>query len=425
MKLKRRIKNIHMQLYTVGINHTTAPIAIREKVAFDPDHLSQALLDLMAHKVSEAAILSTCNRSEIYANARDPKMIIDWLCKYHGIKLKTIESHLYVYENQEAIQHAFRVASGLDSMVLGEPQILGQMKQAIKTAENTGSLGVLLNKLFQKTFPVAKEVRTKTDIGMSSISMAAASIKLAESIFGDLKASKVLLIGAGEMIELCAEHIKNRRPKSMTVANRSLDRGLNLAKKIKGDACLISELYDRLHEFDIVLSSTASQLPIVGLGMVERALKTRRNRPIFMVDLAVPRDIEPEVGKLSDVYLYTVDDLSHLIEEGLTNRQSAAVEAQKMIDHHVKDFTQWLKTRTIVPTIKALRDHAESYRITELKKAQKLLNQGMKPEEVLEVLSKALANKFVHHPSQALNEAKGEEHELLTKTLKKIYPLKD
>jgi glutamyl-tRNA reductase len=414
-----------MQLYTVGINHTTAPIAIREKVAFDPDHLSQALLDLMTHKVSEAAILSTCNRSEIYANARDPKMIIDWLCKYHGIKLKTIESHLYVYENQEAIQHAFRVASGLDSMVLGEPQILGQMKQAIKTAENTGSLGVLLNKLFQKTFSVAKEVRTKTDIGMSSISMAAASIKLAESIFGDLKASKVLLIGAGEMIELCAEHIKNRRPKSMTVANRSLDRGLNLAKKIKGDACLISELYDRLHEFDIVLSSTASQLPIVGLGMVERALKTRRNRPIFMVDLAVPRDIEPEVGELSDVYLYTVDDLSHLIEEGLTNRQYAAIEAQKMIDHHVKDFTQWLKTRTIVPTIKALRDHAESYRITELKKAQKLLKQGMKPEEVLDVLSKALANKFVHHPSQALNQAKGEEHDLLTKTLKKIYPLKD
>ena len=252
MKLKRRIKNIHMQLYTVGINHTTAPIAIREKVAFDPDHLSQALLDLMGHKVSEAAILSTCNRSEIYAKARDPEIVIDWLCKYHGIKLKTIESHLYIYENQEAIQHAFRVASGLDSMVLGEPQILGQMKQAIKTAENTGTLGVLLNKLFQKTFSVAKEVRTKTDIGMSSISMAAASIKLAERIFGNLNTSKVLFIGAGEMIELCAEHIKNKQPKSMTVANRSLDRGMALAKKMKGDACLISELYDRLHEFDII-----------------------------------------------------------------------------------------------------------------------------------------------------------------------------
>jgi glutamyl-tRNA reductase len=310
-------------------------------------------------------------------------------------------------------------------MVLGEPQILGQMKQAIKTAENTGTLGVLLNKLFQKTFSVAKEVRTKTDIGMSSISMAAASIKQAERIFGDLKTSQVLFIGAGEMIELCAEHIKNKKPKSITVANRSLDRGLALAKNLKGDACLISELYDRLHEFDIIVSSTASQLPIVGLGMVERALKTRRNRPMFMVDLAVPRDIEPEVGDLNDVYLYTVDDLSHLIEEGLTNRQSAAIEAEKLIDEHVKDFAQWLKTRTIVPTIKALRDHAESYRMTELKKAQKLLNQGMKPEEVLEVLSKALANKFLHHPSQALNEAQGEEHELLTKTLKKIYPLKD
>jgi len=414
-----------MQLYTVGINHTTAPIAIREKVAFDPDHLSQALLDLMGQKVSEAAILSTCNRSELYAKARDPQTIVNWLCKYHGIKLKTIESHLYIYENQEAIQHAFRVASGLDSMVLGEPQILGQMKQAIKNAENTGTLGVLLNKLFQKTFSVAKEVRTKTDIGMSSISMAAASIKLAERIFGDLKTSKVLFIGAGEMIELCAEHIKNKHPKSMTVANRSLDRGLALAKKMKGDACLISELYDRLHEFDIILSSTASQLPIVGLGMVERALKTRRNRPMFIVDLAVPRDIEPEVGKLNDVYLYTIDDLAHLIEEGLTNRQSAAIEAEKMIDHHVKDFTQWFKTRTIVPTIKALRDHAESYRVTELKKAQKLLKQGVDPEKVLETLSKALANKFLHHPSQALNEAKGEEHEILTKTLKKIYPLKD
>ena len=414
-----------MQLYTIGINHTTAPIAIREKVAFDPDHLSQALLDLMKHKVSEAAILSTCNRSEVYVKARGPQIVIDWLCKYHGIKLKTIESHLYIYENQEVIQHAFRVASGLDSMVLGEPQILGQMKQAIKTAENTGTLGALLNKLFQKTFSVAKEVRTKTDIGMSSISMAAASIKLAERIFGDLKTSKVLFIGAGEMIELCAEHIKNKHPKSMTVANRSIDRGLALAKKMKGDACLISELYDRLHEFDIILSSTASQLPIVGLGMVERALKTRRNRPMFIVDLAVPRDIEPEVGELNDVYLYTIDDLAHLIEEGLTNRQSAAIEAEKMIDHHVKDFTQWFKTRTIVPTIKALRDHAESYRVSELKKAQKLLKQGVDPEKVLETLSKALANKFLHHPSQALNEAKGEEHEILTKTLKKIYPFKD
>jgi glutamyl-tRNA reductase len=414
-----------MQLYTVGINHTTAPIAIREKVAFDPDHLSQALLNLMELKVSEAAILSTCNRSEIYAKVRDPKIVIDWLCKYHNIKLKTIKSYLYIYENQEVIQHAFRVASGLDSMVLGEPQILGQMKQAIKTAENTGSLGVLLNKLFQKTFSVAKEVRTKTDIGISSISMAATSIKLAERIFGDLKTSKVLLIGAGEMIELCAEHIKNKKPKSITVANRSLDRGLALAKKMKGDACLISELYDRLHEFDIILSSTGSQLPIVGLGMVERALKIRRHLPMFIVDLAVPRDIEPEVGVLNDVYLYTVDDLSHLIEEGLTNRQSAAIEAQKLINHHVKDFTHWLKSRTIVPTIKALRNHAENYRMTELKKAQKLLNQGMKPEEVLEVLSKALANKFLHHPSQALNEAHGEEYELLTKTLKKIYPLKD
>ncbi|MSQ81175.1 MAG: glutamyl-tRNA reductase [Candidatus Methylopumilus sp.] len=414
-----------MQLYTIGINHTTAPIAIREKVAFNPDHLSPALLDLIEHQVSEAAILSTCNRSEIYAKAKDPKVIIDWLCKYHGIKYKTIERHLYIHKNQEAIQHAFRVASGLDSMVLGEPQILGQMKRAIKTAENTGTLGALLNKLFQKTFSVAKEVRTKTDIGMSSISMAAASIKLAESIFGDLKTSKVLLIGAGEMIELCADHLKNKNPLSMTVANRSLDRGLILAKHIKGDACLISELSDRLHEFDIILSSTASQLPIVGLGMVERALKTRRHRPIFMVDLAVPRDIESEVGELNDVYLYTVDDLFNLIEEGLTNRQSAAAKAEKLIEAHVKDFTQWFKTRTIVPTIKALRDHAESYRLSELKKAQKLLNQGIHPEKVLEGLSKALANKFLHHPSQALNEAKGEEQEILTKTLKKIYPLKD
>jgi len=413
-----------MQLFTVGVNHTTAPISIREHVAFQNETLGHALRDLTAHGVREAAILSTCNRTELYCNTAHPEQALNWLAQYHKLDRNNIQPYVYTLPSDEAVKHAFRVASGLDSMVLGEPQILGQMKQAVKIAETAGTVGTLLHKLFQRTFAVAKEVRTTTDIGASSLSMAAASVRLAQRLFGNLKGQHVLFIGAGEMITLCAEHIAAQNPASMTVANRTLERGEELAELFNGQAILLSELPERLAEFDIVITSTASQLPIVGLGMVERAIKARKRRPIFMVDLAVPRDIEPEVAELDDVYLYTVDDLAQVVQEGLGNRQEAALEAEAIIVDRVEHFMHWLKTRDAVPTIRALRDQAEQTRLAELEKAQKLLAKGEDPAAVIEMLSSALTNKFLHGPSHALNHSNGHEHEQLENLLRQIYQIK-
>ena len=413
-----------MQLYTIGVNHTTAPIAIRENVAFTDANLRHALSDLTAQNVAEAAILSTCNRTEIYVQSATPEPIVRWLAQYHKLEISSVLPYTYTLSDQEAVKHAFRVASGLDSMVLGEPQILGQFKQSVKIAQDAGTLGTLLHKLFQRTFEVAKEVRTNTDIGGSSISMAAAAVKLAQRIFGDISQQKVLFIGAGEMIELCADHFAAQKPKSMLVANRTLERGNNLAEKIGGNAILLNDLPSRFAEFDIVITSTASQLPIVGLGMVERAVKTRRHRPIFMVDLAVPRDIEPEVAALDDVFLYTVDDLAQVVNDGMENRQTAAINAEMIVQARVETFMQWLKKRDAVPTIKALRDQAEATRQAEFEKALKLIQKGESPEKALEALSNALTNKFLHAPSQALNLAHGDEHAKLENILKQLYQIK-
>ena len=414
-----------MQLYTIGVNHTTAPIAIRENVAFSDANLRHALSDLTAQNVAEAAILSTCNRTEIYVQSATAEPIVRWLAQYHKLEISSVLPYTYTLSDQEAVKHAFRVASGLDSMVLGEPQILGQFKQSVKIAQDAGTLGTLLHKLFQRTFEVAKEVRTNTDIGGSSISMAAAAVKLAQRIFGDISQQKVLFIGAGEMIELCADHFAAQKPKSMLVANRTLERGNNLAQKIGGNAILLNDLASRFAEFDIVITSTASQLPIVGLGMVERAVKTRRHRPIFMVDLAVPRDIEPEVAALDDVFLYTVDDLAQVVNDGMENRQTAAINAEMIVQARVETFMQWLKKRDAVPTIKALRDQAEATRQAELEKALKLIQKGESPEKVLEALSNALTNKFLHAPSHALNQAHGDEHAKLENILKQLYQIKN
>ena len=414
-----------MQLFTIGVNHTTAPISIRENVAFTDANLRHALSDLTAKKAVEAAILSTCNRTEIYVQSATPEPILHWLAQYHRLDLNNIQPYTYTLTNQEAVKHAFRVASGLDSMVLGEPQILGQFKQSVKIAQDAGTLGTMLHKLFQRTFEVAKEVRTNTNIGANSISMAAAAVKLAQRIFGDISQQKVLFIGAGEMIELCADHFAAQKPKSITIANRSLERGNDLAEKIGGQAILLNDLPDRFAEFDIVITSTASQLPIVGLGMVERAIKARRHRPVFMVDLAVPRDIEPEVAQLDDVFLYTVDDLAQVVNEGMVNRQEAAINAEIIVQARVEHFMQWLAKRDTVPTIKALRDQAEAMRQTELTKALKLIQKGESPEKALEALSNALTNKFLHAPSHALNQAHGDEHAKLENILKQLYQIKN
>lgn len=418
-----------MQIYTIGVNHTTAPIAIRETVAFNNETLREALSDLTSVNATEAAILSTCNRTEIYAQSLQAESIIDWLAHYHKLAPSNVLPYTYTLSNEAAVKHAFRVASGLDSMVLGEPQILGQFKHSVKIAQEAGTLGTHLHKLFQRTFEVAKEVRTNTDIGGSSISMAAAAVKLAQRIFGDLSHQKILLIGAGEMIDLCADHFCAQRPKSITVANRTIERGSALALRLSAQgldaqAILLNDLPERFADFDIVITSTASQLPIVGLGMVERTIKSRRHRPIFMVDLAVPRDIEPEVGQLDDVFLYTVDDLAQVVSEGMTNRQEAAVNAELIVEARVANFMQWLKNRESVPTIKALRDQAESTRKIELEKALRLIQKGEPVEQILESLSNALTNKFLHAPSQALNQSHGEEHTRLAQLLRHIYQIK-
>jgi glutamyl-tRNA reductase len=412
-----------MHLFTVGVNHTTAPIDIRENVAFQNEKLGHALRDLSMHGIHEAAILSTCNRTEIYCNTEDPQKALQWLGNYHQLQPQNIQPYMYTLPSQDAVKHAFRVASGLDSMVLGEPQILGQMKQAVKIAESAGTLGTLLHKLFQRTFAVAKEVRSNTEIGANSLSMAAASVKLAQRIFGDLQRQKVLFIGAGEMVELCAEHFATQKPASMTIANRTLERAQDLAQRIGANAILLADLPDRLSEFDIVITSTASTLPIVGLGMVERAIRARKHKPMFIVDLAVPRDVEPEAGELDDVFLYTVDDLATVVQEGLVNRQEAAVQAESIIELRVDHFMQWLKTRDAVPTIRALRDQAENLRVSELEKAQKLLARGEDPAAVLEALSNALTNKLLHGPSHALNNTVGDEHAQLESLLRQLYQL--
>jgi glutamyl-tRNA reductase len=413
-----------MQLFALGINHHTAPLSVREQVAFDLTRLPMALHDLLRAKpVREAAILSTCNRMELYCAADEPGAAVEWLAEYHALAPGKIQPYVYMHPQRSAVRHMFRVASGLDSMVLGEPQILGQMKQAARLAEEAGTLGTLLNKLFQRTFAVAKEVRSTTAIGANTVSMAAASVHLSARVFGDLKDQNVLFVGAGEMIDLCAAHFAAVKPKRLTVANRTIEKAEALAERFAGDAIRLDEIGERLADYDIVVACTASPLPIIGLGMVERALKARRHRPMVMVDLAVPRDIESEVEKLDDVFLYTLDDLGQIVEQGLESRQAAVVEAEAIIDGQVHDFLQWVDAREIVPTIRALRDSAERARRHEVDHALKLLRRGDDPTQVLEVLSRGLTNKLMHGPTHALNQAEGDERARLSELVSDIFRL--
>ena len=411
-----------MQLYTFGINHQTAPLAVREQVAFNEDGLEGALQDLVGNGAAkEAAILSTCNRTELYCNAVRPEQAIYWLAQYHQMSRSDIEPYLYTLPREQAVKHSFRVASGLDSMVLGEPQILGQMKQAVRQAEQAGTMGFLLHKLFQRTFSVAKDVRTQTEIGANLVSMAAAAVRMAERIFPSISEQRVLFIGAGEMIELNAVHFAARSPQRITVANRTLERAQTLARRINGHAITLTELPEQLAHHDIIVTCTASQLPILGKGMVERALKVRKHRPMFIVDLALPRDVEAEVAELDDVFLYTLDDIAEVVKDGLDARQGAVREAEVIIESNVSDFVHWMESREAVPTIRALRDHAERDRRHELEKARRLLARGESPEKVLEALSSSLTNKFLHAPTHALNQAQSDDREALLEMIHRLY----
>ncbi len=415
-----------MSLFAIGLNHQTAPVALREQVIFGVDTLTSALRDLFGKQVArEAAILSTCNRTEIYCRTEEPDSVARWLADYHRLKIDRVMPHLYVHPDHEAVTHAFRVASGLDSMVLGEPQILGQLKEAVRTAESAGTVGLVLNKLFQRSFSVAKEVRTHTDIGNASISMAAASVKLARRIFPTLEETHLLLIGAGEMIELAATHFAAAKPASITVANRTLSRGEELAARFGAKAIMLTELPEQLSRFDIIITSTASSLPILGKGLLESAAKARKHRPIFIVDLAVPRDVEPEARELDDVFLYSVDDLSTLVRDNLKLRQGAVEEAEAIILEQSASFQQWLESRTVVPTLRALREQGESIRSAELEKARRLLANGAQPADVLEQMSRSLANKFLHGPSQALNQTSAAERTEMLALYQRIYSFPD
>jgi glutamyl-tRNA reductase len=389
-----------MAVWALGINHTTAPLDLRGRFAFALDQIEPTLRGLReSHaRQPEAALISTCNRTEIYCAGEKPELehTLDWLAHSGGVSPTLLRAHSYTLEDGLAARHAFRVASGLDSMVLGEPQILGQLKDAVRAAEAAGALGTTLSQLFQRSFAVAKEVRSSTEIGAHSISMAAAAVRLAGQLFEDLNEIKILFVGAGEMIELCATHFAAKTPKTIAIANRTLERGEKLASRFGAEVMRLADLPERLHEFDAVVSCTASTLPIIGLGAVERALKRRKRRPMFMVDLAVPRDIEPEVKALEDVYLYTVDDLAGVVQTAQASRQAAVAQAEAIVDAGVQSFMHWVDQRGTVPLIQQLNAQADEWRAAEIARARKLLAKGEDVDAVLEALSKGLTQKMLH-----------------------------
>jgi len=415
-----------MAILAVGLNHKTAPVAMRERVAFGPDILAGALRSLTKlAPVREGLILSTCNRTEIYCSvhADGEPPVIDWLGRFHGLNPAHILPYLYTRLDRAAVSHLLRVTSGLDSMVLGESQILGQVKTAFQVAGNSGATGKLLGRLFQNAFAVAKQVRTDTTIGNNPVSVAFAAVSLARQIFSDLSDQTALLIGAGETIELVARHLHRHGVGRILVANRTVERAHDLAVQFDGDPIALTQVADHLAEADILIASTASPLPILGKGTVERALKQRKRQPIFMVDLAVPRDIEPEVGDLDDIYLYTVDDLRHVVEEGMHSRREAAEQAEEIIEFHTEEFLGWLRSRDAVTLIQDYREHAERLRDQVLTEALRRLESGKPPEEVIGFLAHGLTNKILHGPSARLRQAGREGREELLEAANELFQL--
>jgi glutamyl-tRNA reductase len=416
-------------LLAFGINHKTAPVAVREKVAFAPDKLEAALRDLLTRTaVNEAAIVSTCNRTELYCNLPDADSadVIAWFRTYHSLSAEELDPYIYTHLDNQAVQHILRVASGLDSLVLGEPQILGQIKDAYHAASQAGTIGQLLNRLFQHTFSVAKEVRTDTAIGSSPVSVAFAAVSLAKQIFSDLSKHTALLIGAGDTIELVARHLNEQGIKHLIVANRTVERAMALAGQFAhSEAIALEDIPSRLPEADIIISSTASPLPILGKGAVESALKSRKHRPMFMVDIAVPRDIEQEVGDLSDVYLYTVDDLHEVIEEGRQSREEAAEQAQEIIENQVEHYMGWLRSLEAVDTIRSYRQQAEQLRDEAIQNARRQLAAGKNPELVVTELARILTQKLLHNPTVQMNRAAFEGRDELLDTVRELFNLKD
>ncbi|TCK19219.1 glutamyl-tRNA reductase [Thiogranum longum] len=397
-----------MSLIALGINHRTAPVELREQVAISGERISDALRGLTAlPSVKEAAILSTCNRTELYCGLQEPGLddITNWLASYHNLDPALIQPYLYSFPDDSAVRHLLRVAGGLDSMIIGEPQILGQMKEAYQAATDAGTLDSALGRLFQHTFSVAKQIRTDTAIGESPVSVAFAAVSLAKQIFGDFTSQTALLIGAGETIELTARHLRDQQLGRLVIANRTPENAHRLAARFDGYGIGLDEIPAHLAEADIVITATGSPTAILDKAMVKKALKNRKHRPVFMVDIAVPRDIDAEVAELEDIYLYTVDDLQDVIQENLKSRQQAALQAEEIIDVQVERFMSWLRAQDAVATIRDYRKHAEQQRDEVFRKAQHMLEGGKDPQQVLEYLANTLTNKLTHAPSVRIREA--------------------
>ncbi|WP_415890171.1 glutamyl-tRNA reductase [Neptuniibacter sp. SY11_33] len=415
-----------MALLALGINHKTASVEVRERVAFAPELLAEAMNGAAEFAdLKEIAILSTCNRTELYCSSaiEGSRALLEWLGEYHDLDPDELQQCSYALWGEDAARHMMRVASGLDSLVLGEPQILGQLKSAYSLSQENGHVGAELGRLFQQTFSVAKQVRTDTAIGENPVSVAYAAVSLAQHIFSDMRESKALLIGAGETIELVARHLANAGVKDITVANRTLNRALALADEFDGKAILLGDIPNALAEADIVIASTASQLPILGKGAVESALKKRKHRPIFMVDIAVPRDIEAQVAELDDVYLYTVDDLKEVIEENQRSREDAARQAEEIIETGAHEFMRQLRSLEAVDVLTAFRGQAESLRDQELGRALKQLENGKPAEEVLTMLARSLTNKMLHHPTIQMRKASAEGRSELLDLVQELHQL--
>lgn len=399
-----------MTLLALGINHKTAPVALRERVTFTPDTLEEALNSLLAQPmVQGGVVLSTCNRTELYLSVEQQEnlqeQLVRWLCDYHQLGEEEVRNSLYWHHGNDAVSHLMRVASGLDSLVLGEPQILGQVKKAFSDSQRGNSLSSELERMFQKSFSVAKRVRTETDIGASAVSVAFAACTLARQIFESLSTVNVLLVGAGETIELVARHLREHNVKKLMIANRTRERAQALADEVNAEVIALADIDARLAEADIIISSTASPLPIIGKGMVERALKARRNQPMLLVDIAVPRDVEPEVGKLPNAYLYSVDDLQNIIEKNMAQRKAAAVQAETIVVQESSEFMSWLRAQSAVSTIREYRSQAEQVRSELEERALAALQQGADPQQVMRDLAHKLTNRLIHAPTKSLQQA--------------------
>ncbi|MBF7072562.1 glutamyl-tRNA reductase [Glaciecola sp. MH2013] len=398
-----------MTIIALGINHKSAPVELREKVAFSPDKLAQALQSFsVSTNAEQMVILSTCNRTEVYASAsaaNEAENLRQWLADFHQTNPQMLIEHSYIKQDDDAIEHLMQVACGLDSLILGEPQILGQVKQAYTEAKNAGKINTEFEKLFQSTFSIAKKVRTETDIGANAVSVAFAAVQLAKQIFSRLDKSNVLLVGAGETIELVAKHLIDAQTQTITVANRTLSRAAALAESLDGKAITISQVPEHLANADVVISSTASSLPLIGKGMVATALKQRKHKPMLLIDLAVPRDVEQEVGELDDAYLYTVDDLQNIVEKNVANREVAANQAEQMIKQQVKDYRYWQQHYQNVDLIKNYRENAHKQRDELLQKAIKQVADGAKPEDAMQELAFKLTQSMLHGPTKALQQA--------------------